>query len=141
VHLQYPVGNLTAFRSALRRNRPGEIDDGPTKRQPVNMVHVDQTTASAIGRVHRHLPVSDASNLLERRFQLINLWRPIQNPADEWPLALCDFSTVDTKEDLVPTRLIYPDREGETFSVRHSPRHQWYYVRGMQPEEFVLIKW
>jgi hypothetical protein len=104
------------------------------------MVHVDQTTAAAIARVHRHLPAADAPKLLEGRFQIINLWRPIQNPAYDWPLALCDYSTVDQK-DLVPSRLIYQDREGETFNVRHNPSHQWYYVRGMRPEEYVLIKW
>lgn len=105
------------------------------------MVHVDQTTASAIARVHRHLPPSDAPALLRRRFQIINLWRPISHAAYDWPLALCDFRTVDPKNDLVPTTLRYPDRDGETFSVRFNPSHKWKYLRGMEPDELVLIKW
>ena len=126
---------------AIRRRRPGEFDDAPQKRQPVPQVHVDQTTASAIARVHRHLPPSDAPALLERRFQIINLWRPISHAAYDWPLALCDYRSVDPRADLVPTDLIYPDRKGETNSVKYNPNHKWKYLRGMEPEEFVLIKW
>lgn len=103
---------------AIRRRRPGEVDDTPEKRQPVANVHVDQTTASAIARVHRHLPPTDAPSLLTRRFQIINLWRPISHAALDWPLALCDFRSVDVKKDLYPVALVYPDREpGETFGV------------------------
>ncbi|KAI5117231.1 hypothetical protein M0805_009268, partial [Coniferiporia weirii] len=125
---------------AIRRRRPGEIDDGPQKRQPVPLVHVDQTSASAVARVHRHLPPADAPGLLQRRFQIINLWRPIGRPALDHPLALCDFRSVDVKHDLVPSTLKYPDHDGETYTVRHNPAHKWKYLRGMEPNEVVLIK-
>lgn len=108
------------FHSAIRRRRPGEVEDTPQKRQPVASVHVDQTTASAIARVHRHLPPTDAPSLLKRRFQIINLWRPISHAALDWPLALCDYRSVDAKKDLYPVALIYPDREGETFGVSYT---------------------
>ena len=126
---------------AIRRRRPGEIDDGPQKRQPVSSVHVDQTAESATTRVHRHLPASDAPELLKHRFQIINLWRPIGRPAWDWPLALCDYRSIDTQNDLVPTTLRYPDRDGETLSVKYNPNHKWKYLKGMEPDEFVLIKW
>ena len=126
---------------AIRRRRPGEVDDSPQKRQPVPRVHVDQTAESAAARVHRHLPANDAPELLKRRFQIINLWRPINHAAWDWPLALCDYRSVDTQNDLVPTTLRYPDREGETMSVKYNPNHKWKYLKGMEPDEFVLIKW
>lgn len=37
--------------------------------------------------------------------------------------------------------LVYPDREGETFGVLYNPNHKWKYLRGMEPDEIVLIKW
>ncbi len=126
---------------AIRRRRPGEVDDNPQKRQPVAGVHVDQTTASSIARVHRHLPPVDAEALLKRRFHIINLWRPIKHVALDHPLALCDFRSVDTKTDLVPTTLKYPDRDGETFGVKYNPNHKWKYLKGMTTDEIVLIKW
>ena len=43
-------------------------------------------------------------------------------------------------EDLVPVQLIYPDRIGETFTVRPNPNHRWHYLRQQTPEEVMLIK-
>ncbi|GJE95895.1 hypothetical protein PsYK624_120860 [Phanerochaete sordida] len=133
------ASKVVPFDHTIRRHRPGEADDGPTKRQPVPYVHVDQTTESSVARVKRHLPESEVPELLKRRFQIINLWRPIGRPAWDWPLALCDYRSID-RTDLVPTTLRYPDHEGETLSVRYNPNHKWKYVRGMEPGEFVLIK-
>ncbi|KAL5521673.1 hypothetical protein ACEPAF_2421 [Sanghuangporus sanghuang] len=134
------ASRVVFFDHTIRRRRPGEIDDSPNKRQPVPAVHVDQTRASAIARVHRHLPPGDAPSLLSRHFQIINLWRPIRYPALDHPLALCDYRSIDTKEDLVPSTLKYPDREGETFGVKYNPNHKWKYLKGMTPDEVVLIK-
>ena len=107
----------------------------------MSQVHVDQTTAASIARVHRHLPASDVPALLKRRFQIINLWRPISHVALDWPLGLCDYRSVDPKKDVVPVTLVYPDREGETLGVKFNPDHRWRYFRGMTPDELVLIKW
>jgi len=41
----------------------------------------------------------------------------------------------------VPVTLVYPDREGETLGVKYSENYRWKYLRGMTPEEGVLIKW
>ncbi|KAG1883579.1 hypothetical protein F4604DRAFT_1575459 [Suillus subluteus] len=131
---------IVIFDHTVRRRRPGESDDNPGRRQPVSAAHVDQTPAAAIGRVHRHLPPTEAPSFLRRRFQIINLWRPISHAAVDWPLALCDFRSVDFEKDLVPVALIYPDHEGETFGVKYNPNHQWKYLKAMTPEEFVLIK-
>ncbi len=126
---------------ARRLRRPGEVGDYPGRRQPANLAHVDQTTKATIARVHRHLPAEEAPGLLQHRFQIINLWRPIGKPAYDWPLALCDYRSVDPKNDTFPVTLIYPDREGETMAFKYNPKHQWKYLRGMTPDEFVLIKW
>ncbi|KAJ3512656.1 hypothetical protein NLJ89_g3398 [Agrocybe chaxingu] len=115
------ASRVELFDHTIRRRRPGEIDDSPDKRQPVAQVHVDQTTAASIARVHRHLPATDAPRLLERRFQIINL-------------------SVDQKGDMFPVALIYPDREGETQGVKFNENHKWKYLRGMTPDEVVLIK-
>ncbi|KAJ4000337.1 hypothetical protein F5050DRAFT_1563172 [Lentinula boryana] len=134
------ASKVVLFDHTIRRRRPGELDSDPSKRQPVSNVHVDQTSKSAVNRVHRHLPESEAPELLRNRFQIINLWRPISNPAYDWPLTLCDFRSIDKDRDLVPIALLYPDREGETYGVKYSPEHKWKYLKGMTPEEIVLIK-
>ncbi|KAG8752303.1 hypothetical protein FRC12_012039, partial [Ceratobasidium sp. 428] len=100
------------------------------------------TRESATRRVHLHLPAQDVPTLLSKRFQIINLWRPIQNPAWQFPLALCDFRTVANQPggDFVASTLKYPDRDGETLAVKHNDAHRWKYLAGMTPDEFVLIK-
>ena len=125
---------------AIRRRRPGEPDIAG-RRQPVAQVHVDQTTASSIARVHRHLPAPDVPKLLEGRFQIINLWRPIAVPALDWPLALCDYRSVDLKTDTFPVAHISAQNTGETMRVKYNENHKWNYLHGMTPEEIVLIKW
>ena len=117
------------------------METNEKKRQPVANVHVDQTTPASIHRVHRHMPEEDVPKLLEKRFQIINLWRPIENPAEDWPLALCDYRSVTPDKDLFTVKLIFPERVGETFGVNYNPDHKWKYLRGMTPDEIVLIKW
>ncbi|KAG1784203.1 hypothetical protein EV702DRAFT_1040609 [Suillus placidus] len=131
-----------ATGATIRRHRPGEDD---VSGQPVPMVHVDQTKTSSIARVHQHLPPTEVPSLLRRRFQIINLWRPISHAAVDCPLALCDYRSVDEKIDLVPLAHIYPNREGnsrprESYALKYNPNHQWKYMRAMTPEEFVLFK-
>ena len=124
----------------IRRRRPG-VPDFIGRRQPVAQVHVDQTAASSIARVHRHLPAPDVPKLLEGRFQIINLWRPIAVPALDWPLALCDYRSVDLNKDTFPVDRISAEIRGETMRVKYNANHKWKYLHGMTPEEIVLIKW
>ncbi|KAI1496235.1 amino acid permease-domain-containing protein [Biscogniauxia marginata] len=107
-------------------------------RGPVQRVHIDQTYSASLSRVPHHLPAEEASELLKGRVQIINVWRPIRTVLRD-PLAIADAHSV-VEEDLVPIGLIYPTRKGETFSVRYSPSHRWYYRYGLTPEEVILIK-
>lgn len=134
------ASRVVIFDHTIRRRRPGVIDDNPQKRQPFALVHVDQTAASSVARVHRHLPATDVPALLRGRFQIINLWRPISHSAVDWPLAVCDFRGLDIKEDLVPVALVYPDREGETYGVKYTHNQKWMYKSAMDPEDLVLLK-
>ncbi|KAJ6535943.1 hypothetical protein DFH09DRAFT_1283894 [Mycena vulgaris] len=133
------ASRVVLFDHTVRRRRPNEIEDTPDKRQPVSQTHIDQTNASSLARLHRHLPAEEVPKLLKHRYQIINLWRPISHPAIDWPLALCDFRTVGP-DDVLPVALVYPDREGETFGVKYNPNHKWTYFSGVSPDELILIK-
>ncbi|KAJ7318143.1 hypothetical protein DFH08DRAFT_892781 [Mycena albidolilacea] len=134
------ASRVVLFDHTVRRRRPGQVDSSPDKRQPVSQTHIDQTPKSAAARVHRHLPAQDVPELLKHRFQIINLWRPISHPAHDWPLALCDFRSVDPANDVLPVALVYPDREGETFGVKYNPNQKWNFFSAVTPEELILIK-
>lgn len=100
-------------------------------------VHIDQSYKAALSRVPHHLP-DDADKLLKGRVQIINVWRPIKTVQRD-PLAIADARSV-AESDLVVTELIYPDRRGETYAVRHSNAHKWYYKDRLTPNEVILIK-
>ncbi|KAF8518958.1 hypothetical protein BU17DRAFT_66125 [Hysterangium stoloniferum] len=123
------ANRVIVFDHTIRRHRPGQEDNSKDTRQPVRRVHVDQTPDSAALRVHMHAPPEIAPELLKHRFQIINLWRPITHPATDFPLALCDFRSINWETDLVPTTLKLRDRE--TFSVKYNPAHKWKYLRGI----------
>src|ERR1700716_570465 len=109
-----------------------DVRDG-SPRQPVARVHVDHTEKSGPQRVRDLIP-DEAEELLKGRVQIINLWRPIRWPVLDSPLAVCDARTVKPNE-LVAADLVYPNRVGETYSVKYNPDHQWFYVPRMTADE------
>jgi hypothetical protein len=129
-------------RSAVRSAR-GE----PGVREPVDQVHNDYTLVSGPTRKREVLEAAARRELMDRHAAFINLWRPIIGPVLDNPLALCDARSVAPHE-LVPTEIQHfheddlerPRQRGQVYSVRHSPRHRWFYASAMQPDELLLLK-
>jgi hypothetical protein len=107
-------------------------------RNPVTRVHIDQTPFSAAERVKLHCP-DDAETLLQGRYRIINVWRPLNGPVMSFPLAVSDSQQVQD-EDLIPIEHRYPDRNGQTAAVRHNAGQNWYYWSGMKNEDRLLLK-
>lgn len=155
------IKKIHIFDHTIRRR----TKDSP--RQPVQQVHVDQTPEAAAVRVRRHLP-DEAEELLKGRYQIINVWRPIENPATDFPLAVIDWRST-SPEDFIPVDLMYPKRadsvmddddrgkeklpdassydsidnyevKGETLGVAPSDKHKFYYMKDMTPDEVMLLK-
>jgi hypothetical protein len=114
---------------------PGRI----ALREPVRRVHDDQTLDSAPRRVARHLPADEAEWRLQRRFAIVNFWRPVGGPVLQSPLAVCDARTI-ALPDLLPSDLVYPDWTGETYAIAHNPRHRWYWYPHQTPAEATMLK-
>ena len=105
---------------------------------PVLFAHNDYTEESAPQRVRDLFP-DEASELLEKRFAVINVWRPTRGPVLESPLAVCEAQTMGPN-DLIAMDLIYPDRMGEVQSLRYDDAHRWLYFPEMQVSEVLLLK-
>ena len=131
------ASRVVFFDHTIRKHREGELET-PATRKPVQRVHVDQTPASAHKRVERHVQPPQPFS----RVQLINVWRPITNAVYDFPLAVADFRSVNVREDLVPTTLVYPQPtpNGETYAVKHNAQHRWYYWSQMSPDDVLLLK-
>jgi hypothetical protein len=120
------------FDHTIRRSHPD------AHRGPVSRVHIDQTLKSAIQRVHNHLP-DEAEKLLQGRYRIINIWRPINGPVQASPLAFASSASF-RNEDLVPVEHRYPDRTGETAGIVYNEGQQWHYLSGMLNNERIFLE-
>lgn len=108
-------------------------------REPVRRVHDDQTLESAPNRVKKHLSPEEAAWRLQRRFAIVNFWRPVAGPVLKTPLAVCDARTID-RADLLPSDLVYRGWVGETYAVAYNPKHRWYWYPQQTTTEATLLK-
>jgi hypothetical protein len=130
---------VVVFDHTIRRRIEGMADRTPgAPRQPSARVHGDYSDASGVQRV-RDVMGAEAGAMLQHRFAIINVWRPIRAPLRDAPLAVCDASSV-TEGDLVATDLLYRGRAGENYTMMFNPRQRWFYVPDMQVEEALLLK-
>jgi len=105
---------------------------------PVKSVHNDYTEISGPQRVRDFLP-DRAEELVNQRFAMINVWRPIVGPVLQTPFAVIDAGSI-SKDDFIPIDLVYTDRVGQIYMVRNNPKHRWLYLSEMQDTEVMLLK-
>jgi hypothetical protein len=107
-------------------------------REVVRRVHNDYTEDSAPKRV-RDLMGDEAETLLQGRFAIVQVWRPIRHPVETWPLAICDARSLDAR-DLVMTERRYQNRTGQTYAIRYNPEQGWYWFPRMRRDEALVFK-
>ncbi|MGH6952739.1 MAG: CmcJ/NvfI family oxidoreductase, partial [Alphaproteobacteria bacterium] len=137
VRAQSGAARVLVFDHTLRT--ADEADQEARKlREPVLRVHNDYTERSGPQRV-RDLVPDEAEKLLQHRFAIVQVWRPIRRPVETAPLAICDASTMAT-EDFVVAERRYPNRVGQVYAVRFNPGHRWYWFPKMRREEALVFK-
>ena len=107
-------------------------------REVVQRVHNDYTEWSGPQRVRDILP-DEAEALLKHRFAIIQVWRPIRHPVETFPLAIADAPSLAT-EDLVISERRYPNRVGQTYVMKYSDKHRWYWFPRMRRDEALVFK-
>jgi hypothetical protein len=107
-------------------------------REPVHSAHNDYTEWSGPNRVREILP-EEADALLQRRFAIIQVWRAINQPIRSNPLAIADAKSI-AAEDLLVAERRYPHRVGQTYRLKYSPKHRWFYFPEMRRDEALVFK-
>jgi hypothetical protein len=131
---------------------------GPTRAEiqpPASEVHVDMTPDRAVRLAAATYERSFAGRPRFSRFIASSLWRPFSQPPQDWPLAVCDGTSVGNDEGVpnVMVRLAtLPDpnnipahHEGEDQLPAASifffnPKHHWWYFPDMTRDEVLLVK-
>jgi hypothetical protein len=76
---------------------------------------------------------------LKRRFAIVQVWRPIRLPVESFPLAICEAGSVQFSDFVISERR-YPNRIGQTYSVKYNPDHKWYWFPRMRRDEALVFK-
>ncbi|TAQ86919.1 hypothetical protein B7494_g4747 [Chlorociboria aeruginascens] len=77
-----------------------------------------------------------APQILKSRFQIIIIWKSLRVPVRDWPLALCDATSVD-QADLVDADVIYPNYLAENRMVHFNEDQKWYWLPDQAANEIL----
>ena len=87
----------------------------------------------------RDLCPAKPTNLLKRRYAIIQVWRPIRHPVETFPLAICDARTL-SPNNLVISERRYPGRIGQTYAITYDAAQKWFWFPRMRREEALVFK-
>lgn len=136
---QVHIFNHKVRRGPTQWHHLGLHGNNLANRGPVTRTHVDQSYAGAELRLRWEFPdVREADELLKRRYQIINIWRPIETILKD-PIAVADANSVPDS-DLVGAAMVEENFHGESWVVRHNPSHRWHFKYRMTPQDVLLIK-
>ena len=107
-----------------------------------HMDYTENTTWTDYLGVHNVTPPQSPNRIIS-----LNFWRGLSPTVDDYPLAVCDGRTVKST-DLYETHVFgygassysWHDVGIETYSVKYSQDHRWYYYPLMMPDEVLVIK-
>ena len=125
------------FDHTVRASDPG-LREIKNIREPAFLVHNDYTASSGFVCLEENLG-DDAERLAQGRFQIINVWRPLVDPVEDYPLALCDARSLDPA-DLIDTIRKAPNHVGQIQLAVHGSGQRWYYYPEMRPPEVLMFK-
>jgi hypothetical protein len=135
------AARVVVFDHTLRSGSEEEREE-KLIREPVLSAHNDYTEWSGPQRV-REIMGEEAERLLARRFAIIQVWRAAYpdaaDPIRSNPLAVADARSV-APEDLLIAERRYPNRVGQTYRLKYSPRHRWFYFPEMRRDEAIVFK-
>jgi hypothetical protein len=137
IKTQSGASRVVIFDHTLRSGDESERE-AKLIREPVLSAHNDYTEWSGPNRVQEILG-NEAKALLARRFAIIQVWRPINQPIRSNPLALAEAKSVSMDDMMIAERR-YPHRVGQTYRLKYSPNHRWVYFPEMQRDEAVVFK-
>lgn len=73
-------------------------------------------------------------------YKLFGIWIPLSHEVNDWPLALCDGSSVSLENDLVETGIIRTSYQGANMYMIYREEHKWYFLHKQQIDEVLTFK-
>jgi hypothetical protein len=114
------------------------------------ITHIDYDDAATREQISEHFGEA-ADDILARhkRYAQINVWRPIGDQVEAWPLAIVDTSGVkegwryDTHiagvDAINNPRVTLRGNKARDFILKHDPAYTYHYASGMNPDEVLVF--
>ncbi|KAI1453885.1 hypothetical protein F4805DRAFT_441724 [Annulohypoxylon moriforme] len=104
------------------------------------MAHADESARGGLGVLFDHT-TEDEQELLKSgkaRFRIMNIWRPLVPVVNEYPLALCEWDSVDST-DWELCDQVHVDRIDEAMYLKPTQSHRWWYLSKQCNNELSLF--
>ncbi|KAJ8133390.1 hypothetical protein O1611_g238 [Lasiodiplodia mahajangana] len=107
--------------------------------QAATSAHIDHTKGNAFWRFKEAMQMFRPNGVEYSRWFAVTLWRPISHSVVDWPLAVCDFTTIE-EGDIHSVDTVLPHRVNEIYHLQHNTGQRWYYMSNQKPDEAILMK-
>ena len=122
----------------------------------MTLPHVDYTPDHAVRRLEKALG-GQHQELLEQPFEvlkqvhhlngrtrlrliILSIWRLLKGPNNDWPLALCDYRTVNPERDSLTNDILFREEAGENILLKYNGAHQWYYMSDQDVDDVIVFR-
>ncbi|KAK5451988.1 hypothetical protein LTS15_007711 [Exophiala xenobiotica] len=99
----------------------------------------DHHITELVERIAQTLPPDVARCLKKHEVQCVNVWKPLRGPLTDWPLCVCDATSVDSENDFVPSDIVFTHSVVENIQVHHNPGQKWFYMSNQTPDELWIF--
>ncbi|CAF3374514.1 unnamed protein product [Rotaria sp. Silwood2] len=112
-------------------------------KNPIFYAHVDNDPPAVRFKIEQVLDAEEAKTVMQKRFQLINVWRPVgPNPIINTPLTLCDYQSLDIDNDIHIAEARGSQSSVSVYAISRNAQdaHRWYYLSHMRSNELFIFK-
>jgi len=129
---------LVVADSAAPRPEPGcsspqSFVAFPTRGRAASSGACTNTKVSWYHKSALYLPSAMANS------RVLSFWRPISHPVEDYPLAVCEASSV-SQDDLLECDHIRKKYIGSTVFLTHKDGYKWRYLSDHRPDEILVMK-
>jgi len=143
LHERFPqYSRIECFDCTVRKRDPDfpkNIRMYTNVEQPARRPHSDCSPRGAYMNLDRAFP--GQQRFWEGKdFDILNVWRPLCGPNNDWPLAMCDWTTIDPIADVRINDAIRRDRVDENAILHYNAEHKWYFKKDQSVEDLIVFR-
>ncbi|KXH32243.1 methyltransferase CmcJ [Colletotrichum nymphaeae SA-01] len=109
-----------------------------THEQPATRPHCDYSIRGVAIQLQMCFP-GQLEFFDGKDYDLLNIWRPLTGPNDDYPLTLCDYTSI-ASDDIFDSDAVHRDRVSENSLLHPNKKHRWHYIAGQMPDDILVFR-